>query len=280
MIDTHQHLLYPGRFQYPWTENLSPLQGNFRLDEYRNASAGLDIEGTLFMEVDVDRAQSIDEARFFSRMAENPANKLLGVIASARPENDDFETHLDTIHHPAVKGIRRVLHTQPDELSRLPSFRQNIARLAARGLTFDLCVLPAQLTIAAELVDSCPNVSFILDHCGVPDIAGEARDPWHDSLRDISSRPNVICKVSGLPAYSPPDAVTTETIRPWVEHAVDCFGWDRLVWGGDWPVCNLTASLNQWVKVTHEIFAEESAENRDKIYARNARRIYSLDPTS
>jgi predicted TIM-barrel fold metal-dependent hydrolase len=277
MIDTHQHLLYPARFNYPWTENLPPLQGDFRLEEYREAASGLDIEETLFMEADVDPSQSIDEARFFSQLAEDPANKLLGVIASARPEHEGFEAHLEAICHPAVKGIRRVLHTQPDELSRSPLFRQNVARLSGRGFTFDLCVLPRQLEIAAELVDACPNVSFILDHCGVPDIAGAGFDPWRDSLREISRRPNVACKVSGLPAYCAANAVTAETIRPWIEHAVDCFDWDRLVWGGDWPVCNLSASLDQWANLTHEILAEENTENREKILTRNARRIYSLD---
>lgn len=276
MIDTHQHLLYPGQFNYRWTTDHPPLQGELELEEYRAAAQGLGIEGTVFMEVDVDAEQSANEARFFCAMAEDRSNGILGVIASCRPESDGFEAYLDSIFHPRLVGLRRVLHTQPDELSSSTLFHQNIGLLASRNLTFDLCVLPRQMPIAMELARSCPNVSFILDHCGVPDIAAGAFDPWRDYLREVSGFDNVSCKISGLPAYCQPGAVTANAIRPAVEHALHCFGWDRVLWGGDWPVCNLTSSLRQWVEVIREIVAGEDATNQYKLFSGNARRIYRL----
>jgi predicted TIM-barrel fold metal-dependent hydrolase len=276
MIDTHQHLFYPDRFGYSWTGVFPSLQGNFDLEAYRAAAADTGIEGSLFMEVDVDEGQAAEEAAFFCGLADDPRNRILGVVASGRPEQERFEAYLDRISHLKLKGIRRVLHTQPDELSRSTRFRENISKLGPRGMTFDLCVLPGQLAAAAALIDACPEVSFVLDHGGNPNIAGGELGSWSDSLREVARRPNVACKISGLPVHCAPDQVTAAAIRPAVERVVECFGWDRVVWGGDWPVCNLTVSLRGWCNIIREILSAEPAENRQKLFVTNAVKVYSL----
>ncbi|HWA24045.1 MAG TPA: amidohydrolase family protein [Lacunisphaera sp.] len=276
-IDTHQHLLYRDRFAYDWTASLPPLaSAPFTLADYRQAAAGCDITGTIFMEVDVPEARAADEARFFCQLAENPANSLVGVIASCRPESEDFPAHLAAIQHPKLKGLRRILHVAPDDVSQGALFRRHVATLGKAGLTFDLCVLARQLPLAAALADAAPATQLILDHCGVPDIAGGGLDPWREHVRDLSRRPNVACKISGIVAYAKPGAVTAAALRPYIGHVVACFGWDRLVWGSDWPVCNLTASLGDWVRLLDEILSGEPAANRAKLYEANARRIYRL----
>jgi predicted TIM-barrel fold metal-dependent hydrolase len=276
-IDTHQHLLYRDRFAYDWTAGLPPLAtAPFTLAEYRQAAAGCDITGTIFMEVDVPEARAADEARFFCQLAETPANHLLGVIASGRPENADFPAHLAAIQHPMLKGLRRILHVAPDAVSQGTLFRRHVALLGPAGLTFDLCVLARQLPLAAALADAAPATQFILDHCGVPDIAGGGLDPWRADLRELSRRPNVACKLSGIVAYAQPGAVTAAALRPYIEHVIACFGWDRLVWGSDWPVSNLTASLGDWVRLLDEVLAGETPANRAKLYEANARRLYRL----
>jgi len=276
-IDTHQHLLYPARFSYDWTDSLPALaKRSFTLEEYRVAAANCDVTGTIFMEVDVPGGNSGDEARFFCELATDPRNGLLGVIASCRPENEGFGAYLDSIRHPKLRGLRRILHVQPDAVSQSPRFRQNVASLGAAGLTFDLCVLARQLPIAAALADAVPHTPLILDHCGGPDIAGGASGQWRADLKDLSRRPHLACKISGIVAYAKAGDVSAATLRPYVEHVIACFGWDRVVWGSDWPVCNLTASLRQWVDLLDEILAGESAANRAKLFHDNARRIYRV----
>lgn len=275
-IDTHQHLLLPERFQYPWTESFEPLKGRFGLDDYKVAADGCGIGGTLFMEVDVAEAQCGDEARYFCEQTEDPCSGIIGVIASGRPEQEGFSAYLDAIAHPAVKGIRRVLHVVPDEVSQNARFRDNVAALAQRKLTFDLCVRHDQLALACELIDACPQTQFVLDHCGCPDIAGFIFEPWEQRLSEVAARANVAVKVSGLPAYCPRGQTDAATLRPWVETAIGLFGWDRVVWGGDWPVCALNGSLHGWCTTLDAILAEESPENREQLYATNAQRIYRL----
>ena len=279
MIDTHQHLIYPDRFRYDWAEGIPALQGNFRLEEYHAAAAGCGITESIFMEVDVQWEQAASEAAFFCSLAENPANRISGVIAACRPEHRDFAAQLEAAVHPRLVGFRRVLHTQPDELSTTPLFRKNVGLIGKAGLTFDLCMLPRQLAAGADLIDSCPDTRFILDHCGVPELASGDLAFWREQLREISRRPNLACKISGIIAYAAGE-ITADTLRPVVEHAIDCFGWHRLVWGSDWPVCNLTRDLGSWTRLLGEILSEASEIELARLHHRNAREIYRLNPLS
>jgi len=284
MIDTHQHLLYPDRFGYAWTRDLPALQGAFRLEDYRAASAGCHVEGAVFMEVDVDENHSGDEAYFFCELAGDPASGILGVIAAGRPGTVGFAARIESVLHPKLKGIRRVLHTQPDELSQSEAFRADVASLGRRGLTFDLCVLQRQLGVALALVRACPGTIFILDHCGVPDIAGNEAPhgpgfaAWQAAVSGLAREENVHGKISGLTAYARPDQRNVDGLRPYIDTMLEAFGPGRLVWGGDWPVCNLGSGLKTWCDLTRELLAGLSVAEQAAIFTGNARRIYRLGP--
>ena len=128
---------------------------------------------------------------------------LVGAIAACRPEEPGFAAYLERQRaNPFVKGFRRVLHVMPDEFSEGALFRENIKLLAGTGLTFDLVVLPHQIPKAIALADLVPDVQFVLDHCGVPDIKGGAEHPWREHMTEIARRPNVIGKISGVVAYA------------------------------------------------------------------------------
>ena len=131
-----------------------------------------------------------------------------------------------------------------------------------------------QLPIAAELADACPDVQFVLDHCGQPDIQGGEWQPWADGIRRLAERPNVAVKISGIAAYTDLDAWTAETLRPYVEHCIAAFGWDRVVWGSDWPICLAAGSLSHWVEATHALLRGCSESERHALLAGNAQRIY------
>jgi predicted TIM-barrel fold metal-dependent hydrolase len=210
-------------------------------------------------------------------LAGQHVNQLEGIVACGRPENADFKSYLDKIAgHPRLKGIRRVLHTQPDELGQRKLFIEHVAALGDYGLSFDICVLERQLPIAINLVSKCPDVTFILDHCGVPRVKDRILDPWRKDIAEIAQFPNVYCKLSGLVAYADPARWSVADLRPYVDHVLACFGWDRVMFGSDWPVCTLSASCKQWVQALRAIAEKAGETNRRKLFHDNAIAVYRL----
>ncbi len=276
-FDTHLHLLYPDRLSYPWLADVPALNKPSTFDSYLHKARRLGITDCLHMEVDVTPAQISLETELITELMALPESPMRGAISACRPESRDFAAFLDEARqNPVIRGFRRVLHTKPDELSKSSTFRDNIKRLSVTGLTFDLCVLPRQLSIAAELVDHCPDVHFVLDHCGIPDIAGGGLRPWREDMSELARRPNVTAKISGIIAYADPENWGLDDIRPYFELTAEAFGGDRIIWGSDSPVCNLGGGLETWVAATHALTAGWSAEARARLYADNARALWQL----
>jgi len=277
IVDTHQHLWDLDLFHYSWLQSVPALNRSFRMADYMKASEGVGVVKSVHLEADVDERYMLAETRHLLALADQPDNPLEGIVACGRPEHEDFLSYVDQIAgHPRLKGIRRVLHTQPDELGQRKIFAENVARLAGYNLSFDICILARQLPIAIGLVSQCPDVTFILDHCGVPQVKEKVLDPWRAHIAEIAKFPNVSCKVSGLVAYADPQNWTADDLRPFIEHVIGCFGWDRLFFGSDWPVCTLSATYTQWVEALQSITAGAGQANQRKLFHDNAIRVYRL----
>lgn len=273
IVDTHLHLVYQDRFAYPWLAGAPALNRDWSAEDYFAQATALGIEAALHMEVDVAEADMEGETRFMAGV--HP--QVVGAIAPARPESPDFPRWLETLQSiEGVKGVRRILHTSPDDLSQSALFADNLRRLGAAGLPFDLCVLARQLPVGRELAAKCPDTQFVLDHCGVPDVAGKGLDPWRADITRLAELPNVAAKISGVVAYAGPDW-TVDDLKPFIEHVIESFGWDRVVWGSDFPVCTLTADLARWVEATRQIVAGASADEQARLFSRNAERLYRLE---
>lgn len=277
LIDTHLHLIDLSMLRYPWLAGAPALNRDFLYAEYEVEAKRAGIEATFHMEVDVD-PQDIDaETAYVRAVSSRPGNLINGVIVACRPEETGFADYLEKQKADGlVKGFRRALHVMPDDFSEGALFRENIKRISGSGLTFDLCVLPHQIPKATALADLAPDVQFILDHCGVPDIKGGQDHPWREHITEIAKRPNVTAKISGVVAYADPSSWTVETLRPFVQHTITQFGWDRVVWGSDWPVCTLGGGLATWAAATHALLDGTSESERDKLYSGNAKRIWRL----
>lgn len=275
IVDTHRHLVYPERWKYPWTAAIPALDGrSYHLQDYLSEIEGTGIQASVFMETSPDPWR--EEAALVYELAAQPGASIVGVIANCHPEEESFEEYLDSIRNDRLVGLRRVCHVEPDEFSRQPRFVENVRRIGRSGLTFDLCFLARQLPLALELAKKCPQTQFVLDHCGVPDIAAGALDPWREAIRKTAALANVACKISGVLAYCRPGNATAEAVRPYVEHCIECFGWDRVVWGSDWPVCTLTSSLRDWVAISRSLVSTASPAEQRKLFHQNAVRIYGL----
>ena len=275
-IDTHLHLIYRDRLGYSWTSGIPPLAtGDFTLADYGALTAGLGVAGSVFMETGVDDADYKAEARFVAGLVGQGG--VLGQIASCRPEADaGFEDWLDECEGLHAHGFRRILHVMPDELSQTPTFRRNLAKIGARGQAFDICVLARQLPIAEELAKACPEQPLVLDHCGVPDIAGGNFADWAKGIKALAALPHVYLKLSGITAYCAPGTANLTTLQPWVDHVLSAFGADRLLWGGDWPVVNLGVGLANWISLTRALLAGLTATEQAQVFQGTAKRVYRI----
>lgn len=278
LIDTHQHLIYPEVAGYGWTKGIPELEGQaFRLDDYKAVTEGAGIVGTLFMETAVDEGDIRAETEHVAQLANDPANGIKGMIATARPESDDgFEAWIETARSNGAVGFRRILHVVDDEMSTTETFRANIRRIGAAGMTFDMCFLSRQLPLAVELADACDNTRLVLDHCGVPDIAGGGLDPWRKQMTALAARSNVTCKLSGIMAYCAPGTASYSTVRPYVDHVLKAFGPKRMVWGSDWPVVNMGGGLGDWLSVTRQILDGLSKDEARALAQGTAAEVFGL----
>ncbi|MBJ2152884.1 amidohydrolase [Paracoccus sp. IB05] len=276
IFDTHLHLMDRSRLSYPWLAGAPALDRDWSYAEYEAVARRSGITDVLHMEVDVAGEQIGAETAFVAELMARPDSLIRGAISSARPEAAGFAAWLDAQDRRVVRGIRRVLHVMPDDLSQQSLFRENIRRLGPAGLPFDLCLLARQLPLGASLADAAPDTTFILDHCGVPDIAGGAFAPWAAAITDLAQRPNVMIKLSGITAYGKPDW-SLATLTPWVGHVLETFGPARMVWGSDSPVCTLQSGLAEWVAASQALLAGLSGAERHAILAGNARRVWMSD---
>jgi L-fuconolactonase len=148
--------------------------------------------------------------------------------------------------------------------------------LATYGLSFDICISHSQLANTIKLVAQCPNVQFILDHIGKPDIKNHLLDPWRAEMKTLASFPNVWCKVSGLVTEADHQQWTRDDLKPYIDHVISCFGFDRVIYGGDWPVAYQATDYPRWVETLAWAVSGCSDSELRRLFHDNAVTFYRL----
>ncbi len=176
-----------------------------------------------------------------------------------------------------MRGVRRLIQNQPDpDFVLQPDFIAAVKLLPKYNLSFDLCIFHHQLPKTLELVRRCPEVSFVIDHIAKPGIKAGLQNPWRQHLRQLAALPNVDCKLSGVTTEADHQSWTREQLRPYIDHVIDCFGFDRITYGGDWPVSELAGPYTAWPEVLDWATAGCTAAEKRKLFRDNALRIYRL----
>lgn len=278
LVDAHVHYYDPTKLHYPWLDNVPAIKGSYLPQDFAEATAGIAIDKQVFVEVDVAAGQALAEARFVQGLA-TVDPRIQGIVASAAIERGAaVDEELDRLAEVALlRGVRRLIqyHPAPDYCLQ-PAFVEGVQRLAARDLSFDICIRHQQLASATELVRRCPNVRFVLDHIAKPGIAAGLRDPWWEELRAMAQLPNVVCKVTGVITEADPQHWTLEHIRPYIEHSLECFGFDRVLFASDWPVLNLASAYRPWVEIMDQVLDGCSLSELQRFYRDNANATYRL----
>ncbi|MCY3022763.1 MAG: amidohydrolase family protein [Planctomycetota bacterium] len=279
IVDCHVHLWDPLNFRMSWLDGSPLINKPFGPAEFRQHTAGLNIEAIVFVETGIEPHYAALEPSWVLERAQED-QRIQGIVAAAPLEHGEcvrsFLKALTRIG-PRVKGVRRLTQDEPDTSFCLrPDFVRGAQILPELGLTCDLCIKHWQLEATTELVRRCPQTQFMLDHIAKPNIHEHLLDPWREQMRKLAALPNVVCKVSGMVTEGDHANWKPEDLAPYVKHVLEVFGEDRVAFGGDWPVVLLASPYRRWVETLDALTAHLSAPAKRKLWAENARRFYRL----
>ena len=291
IVDTHQHLWDLKRQHPAWLASAAEvLRHTFHTSEYLDATKGLNVVQAVYMEVDVAADELVAEAEEVLALSRGGQAPTRAAVIGGRPASDGFARYLDGLgNDPRLKGVRQVLHSNetPAGFCLREPFIAGIRELGRRGLCFDLCLRPKELTDGIRLAELCPETRFVVDHCGnadpyaFPKGKGKVEpshdpDAWKRSMEGLARRPNVVCKISGIVARAR-KGWTADDLAPVVNHCLDSFGPDRAMFGGDWPVCLLGSPYRGWVEALRAIVSNRPIDQQRKLWHDNAVKFYQLN---
>jgi L-fuconolactonase len=253
------------------------INQTFLVADYQAATRNFSIEKMVFVQCECLPEQCMEEVQFVMEQALID-KRIQGIVAYAPLEQGkEVAKVLDVYKNNAlIKGVRRMYDDSPG-LCHSPAFLDGLNMLPSYNLSFDISVKPHALTASIQMIKQCPGTSFILDHLGKPDILNKSFKEFQDNIEELASLPNVVAKLCGLITEADWAHWSVKELKPYIDHAVKLFGFDRLLFGGDWPVLLLAGSFEQWLNVLCEVLQFSSREEALRLFHDNAERIYKLE---
>jgi L-fuconolactonase len=279
LIDTHVHLYDPAAVRYPWMAGVPALNSRHGSAEFRAAIGGILVDKLVFVEVDAAPGQNFAELAWVAEAATADSCIQATVGSIALEKGGAIEAEIAAFAAmPLARNVRRLIqgHVGEPGWCLKPDFLEGIRLLGAHGLGFEICVRHPQMRDAIELVSRFPDVSFVLDHLGKPGIREGLREPWWSDIRALAAYPNVVAKISGVVTEADHAAWTYDQVAPYISRAIHCFGFDRVMFGGDWPVMELATRYADWVALVDRVTAGASAGDLRKLFRDTAIRAYRL----
>lgn len=275
IIDSHQHFWQVGRFPYPWlTRDLGVLYRDYLPSDLAPILKNNGVDETVV----VQASNSIAESRWLLDLAhDNPV--IAGVVGWVDLTDTQIEDQLDELTaDPKFKGIRHLVESEPaDDWLIQPAVLKGLQRISARNLTFDLLVHTRHLKYLPYVIDSCPDLHFVIDHLAKPPIAAGEIKAWSLALKPLANYATLYCKVSGLVTEADHSSWHPDNFRPYVDYALEFFGPSRLIFGSDYPVCLLAASYERVLELSRTLLSDVSTDELEKIFSENAKNFYKLN---
>jgi L-fuconolactonase len=278
VVDSHHHLWDTRVLVYTLFERVETLKGRFTAHDFEAEAETVGIARSICVEAASAGADGRRETEWLVQQIDGSA-RIAALIAWAPLEQPDLDQYLEwlgSLGGKPIIGVRRSFEFENSNFPRHPAVIEGARLAGARGLVVDLVMFSRSLKATIALVDACPDTQFVLDHLGKPKIREARREPWASELRELALRANVSCKLSGLTTEADRNHWRTADLSPYVEHAVDCFGSERLLFGSDWPVVNLAGGISRWFAAVGELLAQLEKSVQSDILSRNARRIYGV----
>ena len=278
-IDAHHHFWKYEKEDFPWIDDSCPqLARDFTAEEFAGVLAAAGVDGTVLiqcLQTAGENAMMFDLARRYGW--------IRGVVGWFPLTAPDVGGVLDAAlaNEPKLCGARIIMQgTPPDQFFENSAMHAGLDALAARGLVYDLLVNEPQLPHTVAMVDAHPELNFVLDHLGKPDVRASDPASWLKHFRALAERPNVVAaKISGLPMEADWANWTPEGLRPYFDAALDHFGPSRLMFASDWPPCLSATAYQRWIDVVGAWVSSLTVTEQADVWSGTATRAYRLKPT-
>jgi L-fuconolactonase len=278
IIDGHQHFWDPAHADYPWMDapELAPIRRAFGPADLAPLLKANGIDASILVQC----RSALEETEEFLRIA-SMTPSVIGVVGWVDLTDAALGETLDRLRAlpggEKLVGIRHQVHDEPDPDWLLRGdVQRGLTAVFARDLGYDFLVRTRELSAAIATAKAFPQARFVLDHAAKPPIADGRSAKWSDSIAALAACGNVWCKISGLATEAKWNDWDAERLFPFVQHAANCFGEDRLIFGSDWPVCLLAGSYGEIKGALEACLAKLRPQVREKAFGVNAKAAYRL----
>lgn len=271
MIDTHQHYWTISRGGYAWImQDNAILYQDYKPDDLSPILAKQGITSTIAVQADDNEA----ETHFLlSIAAQTPS--LIGVIGWVDLENPTVTENINRLSaNPYFLGIRPMIQdiAQLDWMLK-PELSSGIKQLVELDLTFDALVQQKHLPYLNQFLNTYPDLRVVIDHFAKPEMSSHSFQNWADEMSQAGEYPNTYCKLSGLLTEAK-EGMGYDDFAPYIEHTMQAFGYERLLFGSDWPVINLAGKYEDWMSILKRFFADNLPILEQQIGVENVKKAY------
>lgn len=273
IIDTHQHFWNYDPKTHDWiNEDMKLIRKDFLPADLAPILKENNVNGCIAVQAD----QTDAETQILIREA-NQNSFIKGVVGWVDLNSIEIEAALDSYTDTKIlKGFRHILQAEPKGFMLAPIFKKGIDALAKYNYTYDLLIYASQLKEAKEFISNHKEQPIVIDHLAKPNIKEGEWESWKKDINEIAQYPNVYCKISGMTTEANWNSWTMETLKPYIDKAVEAFGTDRIMFGSDWPVCLLASSYSKWLETLQNYFNTFSIDEQASFFANNAIKFYKL----
>ena len=279
IVDSHQHFWDLAAFDQPWLRRPGnePLLRNFSEADLRPLADAAGVTASVVVQTVIEPGETPELLALASG-----SELVAGVVGWVDLQDGGVARTLAELqegpHGEYLRGIRHpvLVESDPDWLRR-PAVLRGLAAVGVAGLCYDLVLPAAVLPAAVDAVAACPDVTFVLDHLGNPELEGPPDQGWVTSVRALGRLGNTFCKLSGVLGEPAPGGRSgVGHLVPYYEVVLEAFGPERLMFGSDWPPCTVSSSYGAVVQAARELTAGLSPEERAAVLGGTARRAYRL----
>ncbi len=274
-IDAHQHFWKFDPVRDSWiTDDMAVIQRDFMPPDLQPLLEKHGLEGCVVVQSDQSEEETLFQVSNSGQYA-----FIKGVVGWTDLRAPNVEERLSEYsQYKKLKGFRHVLQGEQDRALMLhPDFKRGIAALGQFGFTYDILIFPDQLNYSRELAAAFPNQLFIIDHIAKPGIKAGALQGWQEDIKAIATLDNVYCKISGMVTEADWKHWRETDFRPYLDTVTEAFGAKRILFGSDWPVCQVAGGYDRMIGIVKNYFAAFSASEQALFFGGNAAGFYQLN---